>query len=104
MGRGSEGRATRSEARWSSGAGGGACSSGSRPPKWGRDREGGSEGRATPYEAHVLNKKGQPMSTVDLNAKIPNNVNLDQDKRLLRALEQWQPNYIKWWMDMGPHG
>jgi benzoyl-CoA 2,3-dioxygenase component B len=42
------------------------------------------------------------MSTVDLNAKIPNNVNLDQDKRLLRALEQWQPDYIHWWMDMGP--
>ncbi len=44
------------------------------------------------------------MSSVDLNAKIPNNVNLDQDKRLLRALESWQPDYIKWWMDMGPAG
>jgi benzoyl-CoA 2,3-dioxygenase component B len=42
------------------------------------------------------------MSTVDLSSKIPNNVNLDQDKRLLRALEQWQPNYLKWWLDMGP--
>ena len=42
------------------------------------------------------------MSTVDLSSKIPNNVNLDQDKRLLRALEQWQPDYLKWWMDMGP--
>jgi benzoyl-CoA 2,3-dioxygenase component B len=42
------------------------------------------------------------MSTVDLNAKIPNNVDLAQDKRLLRALEQWQPNYLKWWMEMGP--
>jgi len=42
------------------------------------------------------------MSSVDLTAKIPNNVNLDQDKRLLRALEQWQPDYLKWWMDMGP--
>src|SRR5947209_7712069 len=44
------------------------------------------------------------MSNVDLSAKIPNNVDLDQDKRLLRALEQWQPDYIKWWMDMGPSG
>ncbi len=34
--------------------------------------------------------------------RIPNNVDLAQDKRLLRALEQWQPNYLKWWMDMGP--
>jgi benzoyl-CoA 2,3-epoxidase subunit B len=42
------------------------------------------------------------MSTVDLNAKIPNNVDLAHDKRLLRALEQWQPDYMKWWMDMGP--
>jgi benzoyl-CoA 2,3-dioxygenase component B len=44
------------------------------------------------------------MSNVDLNAKIPNNVELGQDKRLLRALEQWQPNYLKWWRDMGPEG
>ena len=44
------------------------------------------------------------MSTVDLNTKIPNNVDLTQDKRLLRALEQWQPNYLKWWGDMGPSG
>jgi benzoyl-CoA 2,3-dioxygenase component B len=44
------------------------------------------------------------MSTVDVNAKIPNNVDLQHDKRLLRALEQWQPNYMQWWMDMGPAG
>ncbi len=44
------------------------------------------------------------MSSVDLSSKIPNNVDLAQDKRLLRALEQWQPDYIKWWMDMGPSG
>jgi benzoyl-CoA 2,3-dioxygenase component B len=42
------------------------------------------------------------MSTVDVNAKIPNNVDLAQDKRLLRALEQWQPDYLEWWSDMGP--
>jgi benzoyl-CoA 2,3-dioxygenase component B len=36
--------------------------------------------------------------------KIPNNVNLSSDKRLLRALEHWQPNYMKWWYDMGPAG
>ncbi len=44
------------------------------------------------------------MSTVDLNAKIPNNVDLAQDKRLQRALEQWQPNYLDWWKEMGPEG
>jgi benzoyl-CoA 2,3-dioxygenase component B len=44
------------------------------------------------------------MSNVDLNTKIPNNVDLAQDKRLLRALEQWQPNYLGWWREMGPAG
>jgi benzoyl-CoA 2,3-dioxygenase component B len=44
------------------------------------------------------------MSNVDLTAKIPNNVDLAQDKRLLRALEQWQPNYLGWWTEMGPQG
>lgn len=36
--------------------------------------------------------------------KIPNNVNLADDKRLQRALEQWQPNFLQWWMEMGPDG
>jgi benzoyl-CoA 2,3-dioxygenase component B len=42
------------------------------------------------------------MSSVDLSSKIPNNVDLAGDKRLQRALEQWQPNYLKWWYEMGP--
>ncbi len=44
------------------------------------------------------------MSTVVNDEKIPNNVNLAGDKRLQRALEAWQPNFLKWWMDMGPEG
>ncbi|MFN7130475.1 MAG: benzoyl-CoA 2,3-epoxidase subunit BoxB [Myxococcales bacterium] len=36
--------------------------------------------------------------------KIPNNVNLSEDKKLQRALEQWQPNFLQWWMEMGPEG
>ena len=44
------------------------------------------------------------MSNVDLNARIPNNVDLAQDKRLLRALEQWLPSYLGWWKEMGPDG
>jgi benzoyl-CoA 2,3-dioxygenase component B len=44
------------------------------------------------------------MSNVDLNAKIPNNVELEQDKRLQRALEHWLPNYLSWWREMGPDG
>jgi len=44
------------------------------------------------------------MSSVDLNSRIPNNVDLAQDKRLMRALEHWQPHYIDWWREMGPEG
>ncbi len=39
---------------------------------------------------------------MQLHEKIPNNVNLHDNRRLLRALEQWQPNYLKWWNDAGP--
>jgi benzoyl-CoA 2,3-dioxygenase component B len=39
---------------------------------------------------------------MQLHEKIPNNVNLSQDKRLLRALEKWQPDYLRWWGEAGP--
>jgi benzoyl-CoA 2,3-dioxygenase component B len=42
--------------------------------------------------------------SIDYNEKIPNNVNLSTDKTLQRALERWQPNYLKWWNEMGPEG
>ena len=35
---------------------------------------------------------------------IPNNVDLSSDRRLQRALEQWQPNFLSWWKDVGPEG
>jgi benzoyl-CoA 2,3-dioxygenase component B len=41
---------------------------------------------------------------VDYNDLIPNNVDLSSDRQLKRALEQWQPNYLDWWHDMGPEG
>ncbi len=41
---------------------------------------------------------------MDYTGKIPNNVNLRDDRRLQRALETWQPNFLSWWMDMGPSG
>src|SRR5947208_10429252 len=44
------------------------------------------------------------MSTINYGEKIPNNVNLAEDRTLLRALEHWQPNYLQWWRDMGPDG
>ncbi|MHB8420858.1 MAG: benzoyl-CoA 2,3-epoxidase subunit BoxB [Myxococcales bacterium] len=36
--------------------------------------------------------------------KIPNNVDLTSDPRLQRALEQWQPDFLNWWREMGPEG
>jgi benzoyl-CoA 2,3-dioxygenase component B len=41
---------------------------------------------------------------VDYSTKIPNNVGLASDARVLKALEQWHPGYIDWWMTMGPEG
>ena len=29
---------------------------------------------------------------------------MSEDRTLQRALEQWQPNFINWWDDMGPEG
>ncbi len=42
------------------------------------------------------------MASVDITAKIPNNVDLASDRRLQRALEQWQPKFVQWWEDLGP--
>jgi len=39
---------------------------------------------------------------VDIDAKIPNNVGLADDRRLQRALENWQPRFLQWWRDLGP--
>jgi len=41
---------------------------------------------------------------VDYRETIPNNVNLSDDRRVLRALEGWHPGYLTWWHDMGPTG
>jgi len=39
---------------------------------------------------------------IDYASKIPNNVGLDSNKTLQRALEHWQPAYLDWWREMGP--
>ncbi len=44
------------------------------------------------------------MASIDYESKIPNNVNLSDDRRLQRALEHWQPRYLQWWQEMGPDG
>jgi benzoyl-CoA 2,3-dioxygenase component B len=42
--------------------------------------------------------------SIDYSQKIPNNVHLNDNKTLQRALEHWQPEFINWWKDMGPDG
>ncbi len=41
---------------------------------------------------------------IDYSQKIPNNVDLSNDRKLQRALEKWQPKFLDWWSDMGPEG
>jgi len=41
--------------------------------------------------------------TIDYSERIPNNVNLANDRALQRALEHWQPHFLDWWREMGPN-
>ena len=43
-------------------------------------------------------------AAVNYDSLIPNNVDLSNDRRLLRAMENWYPKYIDWWKEMGPNG
>ena len=40
--------------------------------------------------------------SINYSERIPNNVNLTDNKTLQRALEHWQPRFLDWWKDMGP--
>jgi benzoyl-CoA 2,3-dioxygenase component B len=42
------------------------------------------------------------MSAINYSERIPNNVDLANDRKLQRALEQWQPGFLGWWGEMGP--
>jgi len=41
---------------------------------------------------------------VNYDDLIPNNVGLSEDRRLLKALEEWHPKFLEWWGDLGPDG
>ena len=43
-------------------------------------------------------------SAVDYSGLIPNNIDLNSDARVRKALETWHPGYIDWWKQMGPDG
>src|SRR5205823_525161 len=70
-------------------------------------KRGRPEGRARRVR-HRPAKRVRPeesvMAGIDYAERIPNNVNLIENRRLQRALEEWQPKFLEWWRDMGPHG
>ncbi len=43
-------------------------------------------------------------TSVDYDGLIPNNVGLNADPRLRRALESWHPSCLDWWKARGPEG
>jgi benzoyl-CoA 2,3-dioxygenase component B len=40
--------------------------------------------------------------SIDYTERIPNNVELASSRSLQRALEQWQPEFLTWWKELGP--
>ncbi|MBX6369203.1 MAG: benzoyl-CoA 2,3-epoxidase subunit BoxB [Rhodospirillales bacterium] len=42
------------------------------------------------------------MMAIDYQERIPNNVDLGNNRTLQRALEHWQPRFLDWWREMGP--
>ena len=43
------------------------------------------------------------MTQIDYSSAIPNNVNLNGDRKIQRALEKWQPAFLQWWDNFGPN-
>ena len=39
---------------------------------------------------------------IDYQERIPNNVDLAENRVLQRALEHWQPRFLDWWRELGP--
>jgi benzoyl-CoA 2,3-epoxidase subunit B len=42
------------------------------------------------------------VTAIDYSQRIPNNVDLSNDRTLQRALERWQPAFRNWWNETGP--
>ena len=40
--------------------------------------------------------------TMNYQDRIPNNIELGANRTLQRALEHWQPAFLKWWHGLGP--
>src|SRR5581483_9755148 len=67
--------------------------------------ERGGRSRRAESLRHRRQGKIQPgtrMTAIDYSEKIPNNIDLANDRALQRALEHWQPRFLDWWREMGP--
>lgn len=44
------------------------------------------------------------MTAIDISydTRIPNNVGLSSDRKVLKALEKWHPGYLDWWNRLIP--
>ena len=61
--------------------------------------EPGTQGRRRPGRPR---RRPGRLSPIDYSQRIPNNVDLANDRRLQRALEGWQPKFLDWWKSLGP--
>src|SRR5260370_2778754 len=64
----------------------------------------GDPARRQPRRAQLDRKRvlSTVISAADYTEKIPHKVDLHEDRRLQRALESLQPNFLSWWESMGP--
>src|SRR6185437_866076 len=65
-----------------------------------RRREGRLEALRQRLETTV--QPGESLMAIDYQERIPNNVDLAENRTLQRALEHWQPRFLDWWRGMGP--
>src|SRR6516162_8572436 len=56
-------------------------------------------GASVTYMAEISEATQQ---AIDYSQRIPNNVDLANDRTLQRALEKWQPAFLNWWTETGP--
>jgi benzoyl-CoA 2,3-epoxidase subunit B len=70
-----------------------------------RPLEGHEEAISDRDEARVVPQQPPPpgpVTVIDYDERIPNNVGLRSDRRLQRALQTWQPAFADWWRELGP--
>ena len=74
-----------------------------------RPNASGTEGALRRYGTGAVpsttghgSEQGDSRMAIDYSERIPNNIDLAEDRRLQRALEAWQPRFLQWWSELGP--